>query len=111
MLLLYISRYNCKETFLHVPQQNEQDSQIKRHARLQKHNAHASALLHIRKVFLVDTTRNRRSAVIEEIVVQLPVTGAELQLLEEKRVVLERESVEDVEMSLEKHISARCGRI
>lgn len=54
----------------------------------------------VQLVLLVDASGYGVSPVVEEIVVQLPIAGAKLLLLEEEAVVHEGQGVEDVEASL-----------
>lgn len=53
-----------------------------------------------RPVVRVDATTERRRAVVVEIVVQVAITGTELLLVEEVRVVEQGECVEYVEVGL-----------
>jgi hypothetical protein len=57
-------------------------------------------LLLIGQVLLVNSTGNRGTAVVVQVKVKLSVTGAELELLKEERVVLQSEGVEDIELGL-----------
>lgn len=68
--------------------------------RLQHDNTHATHLLLIGQVLVVDATGDGRRAVVVQVEVELTVTGAKLELFEEQRVVVQSESVEDVELGL-----------
>lgn len=48
----------------------------------------------------IDAARDRRSAVVVQVVVQRAISGAEALLVEKERVVDEGEGIEDVEASL-----------
>lgn len=67
---------------------------------LQENNTHTPTLLIIRKVLFVNTAGHGRGAIVEEVIMQLSVTSAELELLKEERVVVDSESVEHIEVSL-----------
>lgn len=70
----------------------------------QSHSAHG---LGAGPVGLIDSTTERRGAVVVEVVVQVAVTGAELLLVEEMGVVEEGEGVEHVELGLNKSATAQ----
>jgi hypothetical protein len=71
-----------------------------KHLGLQHDNTHTTHLLLIRKVLVVDASGNRSGAVVVQVEVKLAVTRAELELLEEHRVVVRGERVEDVKLGL-----------
>jgi hypothetical protein len=50
----------------------------------------------------IDTTWNRRGAVVVEIVVQRAVTGTVELLLKEQRIIEEGQAVKDVEVGLKR---------
>lgn len=57
-------------------------------------------LTRIRHIILIDPSADRLRAIVVEVVMQLSVSGAEFQILQEERVVVEGEGVEDVEVCL-----------
>ena len=66
-----------------------------------KHDhADSTTLPLIRTILGVYTARYHRGAVVEEVIVQLPVAAAELERLEEEGVVEEGQGVEDIEFEL-----------
>lgn len=67
---------------------------------LQHNNTNSTHLVLIGQVLPIDTSRDRRRTVVVNIVVELTVTGAELELFKEEGVVVEGEGVEDVEFGL-----------
>lgn len=67
---------------------------------LQHDHTNSAHLLLIGQVLVVDSTGNRGTAVVVQIKVKLSVTSAELKLLKEERVILQGESVEDIELGL-----------
>lgn len=67
---------------------------------LEHHDTDAAHLLLVRQVLVVDSTRHRSRAVIVQVEVKLAIASAELQLFEEQRVVMQGESVENVEVGL-----------
>ena len=67
---------------------------------LQHDNSHSAHLLLIGQVLVIDTTRNRSRAVVVQVEVELAVTSTELQLLQEQRVVVQGQSVENIEFGL-----------
>jgi len=67
---------------------------------LQHDDANTSHPLLVGLVLLVDSTGDRCAAVVVEVIVELAIAGAELELFEEQRVVVEGESVEDIEFGL-----------
>lgn len=76
---------------------------------LQKNHANAATLVLVRQVTLIHTTTDGRSPPVVEIVMQLPVTSTEFQGLEEERVILQCQSIEDVELCLWNNVSK--GRV
>lgn len=67
---------------------------------LQHDHTNASHLLLVRQVALIDSTGNRCCTVVVDIIVKLAITSAELELFEEEGVVVDSESVENVEFGL-----------
>jgi len=67
---------------------------------LQHDHSNSTPILLIGLVLAVDTTVNVCSSPVEEVEVQLAITGTEFLLLKEERIVHERETVEDVEAEL-----------
>lgn len=65
-----------------------------------QHHADTTALALVWQIALVDTSAHRRCAPVVEVVVQLTVSCAELELLKEERVVHQGEGVEDIELGL-----------
>lgn len=67
---------------------------------LEHDDTNASHLLLIGQVLVVDSTCDRCTTVVVKVEVELAVAGAELELFEEQRVVVEGERVEDIELGL-----------
>lgn len=67
---------------------------------LQHDNTHTTALSSIDLVLGVDTRRQISSAVVEEVIMKLTISRAELLIGKEERVIEECEGVEDVEFGL-----------
>lgn len=67
---------------------------------LHENHTNAAAFALVGQVSLVDSAANGRRPPIVEVVVQLPVSSAKLQLLKEEGVVLQGQGVEDVEFGL-----------
>lgn len=67
---------------------------------LQHNNTHTIHLRLINLIILINTTTQLRRPPVEEVEVQLSVTGLELVVFEEQRVVEESEGVEDMEAVL-----------
>lgn len=70
------------------------------HPLLQHDNTHTTALSSIDLVLGVDTRRQISSAVVEEVIMKLTISRAELLIGKEERVIEECEGVEDVEFGL-----------
>lgn len=68
--------------------------------RSQHHDANPAHVLLVGPVVLRDAAPNGRRLVVEQVVVQVPVAAAEVVLVEDQRVVHERQGVEDVELEL-----------
>ena len=66
----------------------------------QHHHTDPATVLLVRLIRFVNATSDRRCAPVEEVVMQLAVAAAELVMVEEERIVLQREGVEDVEFGL-----------
>ena len=64
---------------------------------LQHNNAHPIHLRLINLIILIHTTTQLRRPPVEQIKVELAITGLEFLVLEEQRVVEQRQGVEDVE--------------
>lgn len=92
---LYIGRLSNAETPI------ESTPPVPSDFALQHDHANASHLFLIRQVALIDSAGDRCRTVVVDVVVKLAVTSAELELLEEERVVVESESVENIEFGLE----------
>lgn len=67
---------------------------------LQHNNTNAAHLLLVGLVLVVDSTRDRRCAVVVQIEVELAIAGTELELFKEQGVVVQGEGIEDVEFGL-----------
>lgn len=63
---------------------------------LEHHETNPAEVVLIRPILVINTTGDGFRAVVEQVVMQLPVTWAELLLLEEQCVVHKRQRVEDV---------------
>lgn len=66
---------------------------------LQHNKTNPTHVLLIRPVPAVNTASDGVRAVVEKVVMQLAISGSELLLLQEQRVVHERQGVEDVKLS------------
>lgn len=67
---------------------------------LEHDNTDSAPLSGVDAIRRVDTRRHVCGAVVEEVVVELTITGAKQLLLQEQRIVEETEGVEDVESCL-----------
>lgn len=67
---------------------------------LQHYQANATQVLLVKLVSPVHAASNGGRTVVEKVVVELTVTGAELLLLQEEAVVEQRQTVEDIELVL-----------
>ena len=67
---------------------------------LKHNNTNTAHLRRIRQVLLIDSSLDRRRTVVIDVVVKLAITSTEFELLEEERVVVKGECVEDVEFGL-----------
>ena len=67
---------------------------------LKHNNTNTAHLRRIRQVLLIDSSLDRRRTVVIDIVVELAITSTEFELLEEERVVVKGECVEDIEFGL-----------
>lgn len=71
----------------------------------------SAALVLVRQIALVDASTDGGRSPVVEVVVELSVTGAELQLLEEEWIVLQGQSVEDIEVGLEvMSVKKQCSK-
>jgi len=68
-----------------------------RHGRLEHNNAHTVHLRLINLVVLINSTPELRRPPVEQVKVQLAITRLEFLVLEEQRVVKQRQCVEDME--------------
>lgn len=80
-----------------------------------KHNdTNTSHLRGIGQVLLIDSSLDRGRAVVIDVVVKLAITSTEFKLLEEERVVVKGECVEDIEfglaLSLALYLANSCMR-
>lgn len=64
---------------------------------LEHHETNPAEMVLICPVLVINTAGDGFRAVVEQVVMQLPVTWAELLLLEEQGVVHKRQGVEDIE--------------
>lgn len=67
---------------------------------LQHYQANATQVLLVQLVSPIHAASNRGRTVVEEVVVELAVTGAELLLLQEEAVVEQGQAVEDIKLVL-----------
>lgn len=65
----------------------------------QQHAKPASLFL-VRQIVLVHAASNRWRPPIVQIVMQLSITGAEFEVLQKERVVVQGQGIEDVELGL-----------
>lgn len=72
--------------------------------RLQQHHPDTlpSFLARIRHIILRDSTTHRLRPVVVEVIMEMSITSAEAQTLEEERVVVQGQRVEDIEVGLGK---------
>ena len=66
----------------------------------QKYNPNASSLPLIRLILLVDAAIDRFRPPVVQIVMQLTVTGPELELFQKQGIIVEREGIADVKFGL-----------
>ena len=67
---------------------------------LEHHDTNTPHLRRIGQVLLIDSSLDRRRTVVIDVVVKLAITSTEFELLEEERVVVKGECVEDIEFGL-----------
>lgn len=67
---------------------------------LQHDDTNTAHLILIRQVLVVDAPRNWRCTVVVQIEMELAIAGTELELFEEKRVVVQSKGIEDVKLGL-----------
>ena len=72
---------------------------------LQHDQPNPAHMLRTRLIPRINPARNRRSAVIVQIVMQRAISRAEALLLQEQRIIQKRERIEDIEARLFKLVN------
>lgn len=65
--------------------------------RLRHHQPNTTQMILVQLILGIDPAGNRAGPIVEQVVMELPVAGAKLLLLQEQRVVHERQRVEHIQ--------------